>query len=476
MKSIKQNYLYNVLYQLLIIFLPLITAPYVARTVGASGLGIYTYTFSIAQYFSLFILLGVSNYGNRSIAQVRDNNKRLSKTFFEIYSIQFLIGIPIVLIYIIYALFISTNAIISLIQVIYLISVILDISWFFFGIEQFKVTVTRNVIIKILSLLCIFAFVKNSDDLVIYTLILTIATFINQFVLWLFLKKNISFTKVTIKGIIRHIKPNLLLFIPVIATSIYILTDKIMLGIMGDMTSVGLYEYADKIRNIPMGLITALGVVMLPKITNMIAKGNKKAASKYLDKSFIFTMFCAFAFYFGILGISNVFIPIFYGKEFIDCVEILNLLVIAIMFISWANVIRTQILIPNKKDNIYIISTILGAIINIILNLILIKRYGVIGAAIATVVSEIIVASYQTIKVRKYINWKYILHYLIQFIIIGFLMFIVVKKLGNYLGISIVSCIIQVVVGALLYLIVNIVILKIRNDPMLNEINKKKFT
>ena len=374
-KSIGKNYIYNLIYQILTILVPVITTPYLSRVIGADGVGIFSYNYSIAQYFVLFIMLGINNYGNRTIATVnKDTNKR-QKTFSEIYTLQFMLGILVLSIYYTYVAFfhVGEKTILYIVS-IYLVSAILDINWFFFGMEEFKITVTRNSIFKILSTICIFLFVKDSNDLIMYILIMAIGNFISQAILWLSLRKFAKFKFSKFKNALNHLKPNLILFIPVIATSIYTIMDKIMLGEMSNMFSVGLYENADKIKNILMGFITALGTVMIPKMTSIITEGKRELADKYIYNSLKYILLLVFAMSFGLAGISKEFVVIFFGEEFRNSYPIMIVLSASMVFISWANVIRTQKLIPEKLDKIYIISTIVGAVVNFVLNIFLIAK------------------------------------------------------------------------------------------------------
>ena len=153
--SVTKNFLYNVTYQLLLIILPLITTPYISRVLGSGGMGTYTYTYTIANYFVLAAMLGVKNYGNRSTASVRDSRQLLSRTFWEIYGLQFLCSVVVLAVYLIYILaFVREYRLIALIQGVYVLSGMLDISWLFFGVEQFRITVTRNIVIRLISLAC----------------------------------------------------------------------------------------------------------------------------------------------------------------------------------------------------------------------------------------------------------------------------------------------------------------------------------
>lgn len=472
--SVKKNFMYNVAYQILMMILPLITTPYIARVIGAEGVGIQSYTFSIVNYFVLFSMLGMNNYGNRSIAIVRDNKEKLNKTFSSIYSVQFIMSIIMMILYIVYICFIATDyKIFFIIQFLYIISSLFDINWFFFGIEQFKLTVVRNAIIKILSVISIFIFVKDSNDLYIYSLILVMATLTSQLILWRFIGNNVKFVRVKWEDIIVHFKPIIILFIPVIAISIYKVMDKIMLGAMSNVIQVGFYENSEKIINIPLGVITALGTVMLPKMANLQAKGENEQSKKYISMSMEFIMFLTYGAIFGLLGISNVFIPIFLGKEFNNCIKLVSVLSIALLFLAWANVIRTQFLIPNKKDKVYITSTIIGAIVNLIINLLLIGKYGAVGAAIGTVFAEASVSIYQTIKVRKELDIKSYLGKTIFYIIPGATMYLIVKLIGSRLGVSIFTGIIQISVGGLVYTSISLVYMVISKNEVVNSIINK---
>ena len=213
-------------------------------------------------------------------------------------------------------LFNNTYKNIAIIEVLFIISAMLDVNWFFFGMEEFKKTITRNTFIKIGNVILIFTLVKKTDDLWKYTLIMSGMTCLSQFILWGFLRKKIKFVKIGIQDIIKHIKPNLILFIPVIAISLYKMMDKIMLGKIANVTEVGFYENAEKIIGIPMALIMALGTVMLPRISNIIEKGEIKKVNEYISKSISFVMFMSLAMCAGLISVGYNFAPIYFGEEF----------------------------------------------------------------------------------------------------------------------------------------------------------------
>ena len=455
--SVKTNFIYNTLYQLLTIILPLITTPYISRKLGVEKIGYFSYSYSIAYYFAMFIMLGINNYGNRTIAKVREDKKKLSKNFCEIYMMQLFVSIFVVIIYIIYAIFFS-NTLMTWILLIYIVSAVIDINWFYFGLEKFKLTVTRNSIIKILTTLMIFIFVRKNDDVYKYALITVFGLLSSNLILFGFLKKYINFVKVDFNDVKRHIKPNLLLFIPIVAISLYKMMDKIMIGALSNMNEVGFYENSEKIVQVPMAIINSLGTVMLPKMSNLVAKNEFTKTKYYLEISILFATFLASSICFGVIGVSNEFVPWYYGEGYEKCIKLFEFLMPSCIFLAVANVIRTQYLIPYNEDKIYIISIVLGAIINLIINSLLIPKFASIGAAIGTLVAEGTVCISQIYFVRKKIvNLKKYLLESIPFIIFGIIMMILLLSLNLNLNNNFLSMLCKIIIGTIIYIIFSVV-------------------
>ena len=453
MPSIKKNFIYNSIYQILLIIIPLITTPYIARVLGPSGVGIYSYTYSIAHYITIIALLGTINYGTRSIAQIRDNREKLSDTFWGIYYFQLLLAFLLSALYLLYVvLFIEDYKIIFLIQFLYVISAAFDANWFCSGLENFKLLVIRNIIIRVSSVIAIFIFVKSSDDLWLYTLIMASSILISQLVIWPYILSKINFLKPNLVSIGKHIKPNLILFVPVIAVSVYTIMDKIMLGILSNVSEVGYYTNSERIVNIARSLIVALGTVMLPRMSNLVAEGNYQKALDLIRKSMIIVIFMGAALTFFIPAVSPTFVPWFLGEEFRESALLASLLSIIIIFTSWANVVRTQYLIPNSRDKIYIISVITGAVVNFILNLILIPQFHALGAVIGTIFAEISVCFIQTYMIRKELEIKEYIKNVYPFIIFGLIMFIVVRSIAIISLQPVILIALQILIGGLIYL------------------------
>ena len=476
MSSLKKNLAYNVAYQILVIILPLITAPYVSRVLGADGLGTYSYIFSIVTYFGLFGMLGIANHGNRSVALVRDKRQKVSEAFSNTYIIQLCTTVIALLLYFlfIYCWF-SGDKTIAYIESIIVLSYVLDITWFFFGLEQFAVTVTRNAIIKIATVVAIFIFVRSREDLWIYALIMSCGMLFSQIYLWLRIRKYADFCKPSWSQVKSNIKPVLMLFIPAIAYSIYKLLDKVMLGAMSSMSQVGLFDNAEKIINIPSSLITAFGTVMMPRITVLLGTGDEHRIS-YLNKISVryFTLLVVGAA-FGLAGICNVLAPVYFGSEFVGSAPIIAGLGFSLIFVTWANVIRTQYLIPNKLDKPYVISSVIGALANLAVNIILIPKFAGIGAMIGTIIAEFTVFFVQLILVRRSFPMSQYLQPVLFLFPIGMIMFAVVYWIGAYMGNTIITLIIQILVGGFLYLSGSMVYLKVIHDEFFEKLTSRIF-
>ena len=430
MNSIGKNYLYNSIYQILNIFLPLLTAPYVARVLGAENVGIYSYTYSIANYFVIFAMLGIANYGSRSCARARNSKESLSKTFFSIYALQGTLGGFLAVAYILVAVLGLKNPF-FLYQIPMVLSGFLDISWFFSGIEKFKLIVNRNIVVRLASAALVFLFVKKENDLWIYILILSLSTMIGQILLWFEVRKYVFYYRPTFQDVKPHIVPNLTLFIPVIAVNLYKYMDKIMLGAMAMVEQVGLYEYAEKLTILPLGLINSLGNVMLPRMSNLVAANDEKDAEHLTKKSMHFVVFLSSAMCFGLCGVADKLIPFLFGEEYNPSISILYYLAPSMMFVSWANVVRTQYLIPREKDREYIISVFCGAGVNLLVNATLIPTYGGVGAAIGTLVAEITVCAIQSVMVWKPMNLDILFRDVTPYIGISMIMCYIVRLIGE---------------------------------------------
>lgn len=451
--SVAKNYIYNLIYQILTILLPLITTPYLSRVLGAEKIGIYGYTTSIVTYFILFGSLGIAMYGQREIAYNQDSKIEKSKIFWELFIIRLIsISFFTISFFLIYCLN-GNYSIYYKILTIQLVANIFDISWLFQGIEEFDKTVIRNLIVKMLCLILIFILVKNENDLWKYFLIYTSAEFIGNISIWLYVPKYINKISLNNLNFKRHIKPTLLLFLPQIAIQIYTVLDKTMLGIMYNMSEVGFYEQAQKIVRVGTIITGALQTVMNSRIANAYSKRDENEIKSCLEKSIKFTWLVSTPIMFGILGVSTMFVPWFYGKGFDRVTGIMMASAPIIISIGLNGITGIQYLIQTKKQNIFTKTVIIGSIINVIINILLIPYLGGVGAAISSVIAETGILIIQL----KYFKHVFTLTKIITFglnnIISGVFMLIILVILSNILKITVINTIIVIIAGAIIYLI-----------------------
>lgn len=463
MTSIKKNFMYQTLYEVLIIVMPLITSPYISRVLGAEAIGVYSYTYSIAYYFVLFAMLGLSNYGNRLISSVRDDRKLMDREFTSLLYIHGIIAVIIFGIYLLYCIVLvhEEERIYALIQSLFVASAIFDINWFFFGLEEFRLSVTRNTIIKLISFICIFVFVKEKTDLYIYCLIMAMGIFASQIAVWPFLKRRVSFVRVEKRDLVKHIKPLLILFIPVLAISVYKIMDKVMLGQMDTRRSLGYYENAEKIVSVFTTAVSAFGTVMMPRMNNLFSKGISETGNIYLQQSMKWILVVTYAVACGTVGIAPDFVVFFWGNDFLESASILSVLVCSLPFVAFASVIRMQYLIPKHMDKDYIISVSGGAIVNLLINLLLIPQYAGIGASIGTICAEAFVCLYQTWRVNKEVRAMSKLIESIPLLLGAMLMCYVVRYIGRMIEINLIlRLVIEVIVGFIVYALFGFIFLK----------------
>jgi Membrane protein involved in the export of O-antigen and teichoic acid len=470
--SMKKNFIYNLIYEIFAIILPLLTSPYITRVLGVERLGQYSYSYSVAYYFVLVSMLGIKNYGNRQIAQMREDPKKLGDVFSNIFALHAIISIICTLLYIGYIFSIKEDRLYAVFQGIYVISAIFDISWFYFGVEKFKFVVARNSFVRILNVIFIFAFVRNESDLWKYCLIMAMGTLVSQITLWIPLKSQVKMVTPKFSKMIVHLKPLFFLFIPAVAISVYKHMDKIMIGILSNKTELGFYDNAEKVINIPITIIAAFGTVMLPRMSNLAVGDNKKESRRYLEISMQFIMCIAFALTFGLAGVARQFAPLFWGAKLQSADVLIMGLATTIPFISFANVIRTQYLIPNSKDTEYILSVIFGAVVNFTSNWILIPKMGAMGAVIGTIVAEITVCALQTYMVRRELSVGSYIKYSMPYALYGGVMFAIVYYWGLQRRTNLNTLLMQIVMGIVFYTFASVLYFRMTKNSTFLEIVK----
>lgn len=447
-----KNYLYNVGYQVLAIIVPLITSYYVSRVLSPEGVGANAFTNSIIQYFMLLANIGIGYYGNREIAYVRDNKQKMAATFWEIQIVKTVMTVVAYLSFVVFMAFYSGNKTYMWAQSINLLAVAFDISWLYQGLEDFKRTVLRNTFVKITSMIAIFIFIKSPKDVALYIIVLALSTLLGNLTLWPHAVNNYGHVdRGTKLNPWRHFVPTVTMFVPQIATQLYVQLNRTMLGLMVDQKASGFYQYSDNLVKLILAFVTATGTVMLPHVANAFAQHDMEKVHKMLYKSFDFVSALAYPMMFGIAGVSMTLAPLYYSSKYAPVGPAMLIESIIILMIGWSNVIGTQYLLPVNRVKDFTTSVTVGAVVNIIMNFPLIHLWGLNGAMWSTVLSEISVTAYQLFVVRKSLDirkmfagsWKYLLS--------GIVMFVPVFWLNTHMKASWLWMVVEVAAGIVIY-------------------------
>lgn len=453
MNKVAKNYIYNLSYQILIILVPIITTPYVSRVLGAKGVGMFSYTNSIVQYFIVFGCVGLNLYGQREIAYAQHDKEHRDKVFWELLILRIItVSLSLLLFYVTLASQ-GKYASVFLIMCLDIFASMVDISWFFQGIEDFKKIVLRNFIIKIIGVVLIFLFVKSSDDLLLYVLCHSTTLFLGNLSMWVYIPKLVGSVKVNALEIIQHLRPTVILFIPQIATLVYTVLDKTMIGfLIGIEEEVAYYEQGQKVVKLAMTLVTSLGTVMMPRVANLFKQNDMVKVNYYLSKSFKFVFFLAFPMMFGVMAVSNNVVPWFFGPGYDKVIP--NMIVIApiLVIIALSNIMGTQFLLPTGRQKEFTVSVLTGCLVNFTLNLVLIPHFLSIGAAVATVIAEASVTGVQVYCARRDFKFVKIIIDNKHYVIASLIMFIPTCLLSRAIPSSMINTFSCIIVGSGIYL------------------------
>ena len=450
-KSLKKNYLYNLLSQFFSLLTPLITTPYLSRVLGANGIGTVSYIESIVSYFVLFAVLGINLYGQREISYCRDDLSKRSHVFWETKILQTIVGVAVLFGYVIFSLC-QENKNLYLIFSFNIIAVLIDVTWFLQGIEEFGKIVLRNVILKIIGTIYIFTVVKTQHDIAQYVFGLSFFLFLGNISLWSYVIKFLEKPNWNKIKPFRKMKVVVSLFVPTIAIQIYTVLDKTMIGIITeDSFENGYYEQAIKISKMVLVVVASLGTVMIPRIGYYFGKGDHLAVHNAICRGFRFVWFVGTPMCLGLIGISSNFVSWFFGPGFEKVIPLLCILSFLILSIGISNVIGVQFLIPTNRQNLLTLSVLIGALVNFILNIILIRVYQSIGAAISSIIAEATVTFVQIYLVRKEFSLKDVFGSSWRYLISGVIMLGMLIHLGDILTPTIMHTSVMIISGAIVY-------------------------
>lgn len=410
----------NAIWRMLAFVFPLITFPYVSRVLGVAGYGEVSFATAVIYYFTTTAALGIPTYGIRACTQCRDNREALSRTVHELLILS---SILTVLAYLALGVSIAVipqfreNAPVLWVSSSAIVLSNISAEWFYQAIEQYHYITIRNVLFKILSVIAMFLLVRDTGDTVIYAGVYVLGT-VGSNILNLFrLRRYIFLGPLGNYNITQHLRPVMGFFLLTVATTIYTNLDTVMLGFMTDDTQVGFYSAAVKMKNILVSAVTALGVVLLPRASYYIQNQMHRDFRRIIQKSFqvILLTACPLTI-FCMMEAENILLFLS-GAEYLDAVPTMRAITPAILLIGLSNVTGIQVLVPMGKEKYTVISTAWGAVTDLVLNLLLIPRYGALGAAIGTLAAEIVVLVLQVWFLRKEAcirqdwrdNWKVLL-------------------------------------------------------------------
>lgn len=453
LNRITKNYLYNVIYQVFILLIPIIVTPYLARVLGPDNLGIYSYVFSVTNVISVVTLLGIYNYGNRQIAYERDNKQKMSQTFWEIMLLRVLIAVVGSAVYFAVAFYLEKFTVYFLQYYCFLFAAYIDCTWLYVGVEDMRPAVLKNFFAKLAGVICIFIFVKQSTDIGKYLLILSISILIANLAAYAELGKYIESIKINFHNLLKHIKDSVLLFLPTMASLIYLQADKIMIEwLTGQTSQVAFYDNAEKIIMIPLTFITVLSTVMMPRIANEHKQGNKKRINDLIVRAAKTVLFLSFPLAFGIAAVASGFIPWYLGKGFLPVIGAMYMLCPIIIFNSLEGISGKQYFTATNQIKILTIAYTSTALLNVILNFILIPKFNFYGAAIATLICSYLSVSIQFAVMGRQISLILLLKPLLKYTIMAILMFALIFISTKHMSPSIFKTILQVLIGSIFYI------------------------
>lgn len=472
-KSVYKNSIYNMFYKGFTALFPLLTTTYISRILLAEGVGRVSYANTIVMYFLLVASLGIPFYGVKIIAQKSNDKKKLTTAFAELFSLNAITTtICIVAYYVVinYIPYFKTR--IELLNVFGLLLIFnyFNLDWFYQGIEEYSYIATRSIIIKVLSFILMLLFVKNYNDIVIYSIILCMATAGNNILNVLNLKKYLSKEHEKI-DILPHLKPNLIMLASVIAQELYSTIDTLMLEYFYGNSYVGYYSNSVKVIKMVYTLSIAMVTAFYPRISQYMKEKNTKECNKLITSGTKIILLISIPGALGIALTSNYSVPIFFGKSFMEAILTMKILSVLIVVFSISYFLGHVVLMSVGKENKILICTIFGAIVNFILNLLLIPRYKQNGAAIASVISEVVVMMMMIYNSKNYFELGIDKKFVVSLITATLLMGVYVWLINIYIVEILLGMIASVLGGVCIYFLS---LLLLKNDMIIFFINTLK--
>ena len=453
-QSVKKNYIYNLAYQMLAVIIPLMIQPYIARVLGAGEVGAFSYTTAITGYFALVGNLGIATYGQLRVAAFRNDREKVSQIFWELAILRFLMMAASTLLFILFICFLARpeNKTLYAVLTVQIMASAIDIAWLLQGFEEFRKIVLRNTIIKVVSVILIFMFVKKQSDIYIYALIMNGSTLIGNASIWYFTPSFVDRVPLKRLNLQRHLRSCIIYFIPTIATTFYLSLDKQMIKWFTDTTvENGYYEFAQRIEQMAVTVVTSLSIVTMPRMANLFNLNAIDRMRNRLEQTIRFILLLSVPMCLGMMSVTDYLVPLYLGSGFERSATLLKIFSLLIVVVGLNNAVGKQVLMPVGRQKEYNMSVILGAFVNFGLNLLLIPHFYSVGAVIASVASETSILLAFIYYSRDYIRLGWIIKASARYVIAGAAMAGVIALSYTRLSMSWKSLAIQVVLGGIVY-------------------------
>ena len=454
--SIKKNFAYSMLYQMLEIIVPFITAPYLARVLGADMVGVESYTNSVQAYFLLFAALGTQSYGAREISRSRDDIKQYSKLFWEIELMSIATSAAALAAWILLIGLSSTYRIFYLVMIPSILGSMLNITWFFNGMEKFKLTVIRNMLFRLAGVVFLFIFVREKSDVVIHVVILSLINLFSSVSLWIYIPKLTVKTQFRELTIARHFKQTLTYFIPTIATSVYTVLDKTLIGLITKSnTQNGFYEQAENVMRVANRLsYSGINAVVGVRISYLFVENKIEEIHARIENSMHYIFFMGMGCACGLSAIAKRFVPLYFGPGYEGVEYLMYVLSPVSVIVGVSNCMGSHYYTPSGRRTQSSKYLIAGSCVNLVMNLCLIPYLQAIGAAIATVIAESTISLLYVRNSNNYMNLKLLIQIGWKKFLSGIVMFAIVFQVGNLLKMTgIMVILVQICLGIGVYVL-----------------------
>ncbi len=458
--SIKKNVLFNIIYTISNVLFPFLMFSFASKIINVDDMGKISFYTTLAGYFIMLASLGISTYGIRATAEKRDDKKELNKVAQELFLINMISSVIVVFLLLLSIPLVNkfkSDIYILLINCVYILMAPLGMNWLFSGLEKYSYIMKRNLVLKSLSLLLVILFVHTSNDYMIYLLIL-IFSYVSSFICnFIYAKKYISLKKEAKYNFSRHLKPVLMLFVSILAINVYTHLDTVMLGFFSGDEEVGYYTIAVYIKTALLTIVNSISAALLPRISYFYSNNSKMKMKEIISvtSSLIFTISIFLTLFFIITAKNCIFI--IGGEKYYNSIICMQIIMPVLLFSGLSNITGNQILIPSGKDSSFMKAVVSGAIFDFVLNLVLIPKYGCIGAAMATVCAEFIQMSIQLYYTRDYFNvlfdYKNMIKIIFSITISSLLLIAFAKFLEAQMIINILKVLIYGVFSGFVYLL-----------------------